>query len=48
MEVDTEWLDSLILVHDLLPRVKDTTMGLSSVQSMDDSIEHKYRSFSCG
>mgnify|MGYP006204495619 FL=1 len=25
IEVDTEWLDSLILVHDLLPRVKDTT-----------------------
>ena len=27
IEVDTEWLDSLILVHDLLPRVKDTIWG---------------------
>jgi hypothetical protein len=27
MEVDTEWLDSIILVHDLLPREKDTTWG---------------------
>ena len=24
MEVDSEWIDSIILVHDLLPRVKDT------------------------
>jgi len=27
IEVDTEWLDSLILVHDLLPRVKDPIWG---------------------
>ena len=29
IEVDTEWVDSLILVHDLLPRVKDLTWGSS-------------------
>ena len=27
IEVDTEWLDSMILVHDLLPRMKDTIWG---------------------
>ena len=29
IEVDTEWVDSLVLVHDLLPRVKDSTWGSS-------------------